>query len=246
MLAQKPLSSFTTGDIPQTTATYPGLAHYFPCNEVTGETTVTDTVGGVVFTPDAAVTNNGDGYIVPTTASAASLTSGSWAAPGTKNVLFVCIGAHQFAGQMTIGDTAGANGTYELVKGANPVAMDDEATQHTLTAVTGYGANDAGRCMYVSTTNSAVGIHKIDSSGAYSKVESIAFSAGAPSAYVGSIQTISSTIHCNLGTAGIIYVLHTTADLSDQLIEEAFIWAYDDIVNGSQTKIIYPGLKDIE
>lgn len=90
-----------------TSANFPALKHLFLCNEATGGATLTDSVGGVIWSGSSpvSITNNGDGTINWT--NAFDTMSGSWVVPGTGKKVVVIVAGKIAANQsLTFGAVA--------------------------------------------------------------------------------------------------------------------------------------------
>lgn len=106
------MSLFSTGQkYAPTAANFPGLKHFFMCNEATAATSLTDSISGLTIDSGAsdALTNNANGTVT-LSAAYTNIASGTLASPGTKKVLLVWAGSPASTqGNVIIGSIVDAN-----------------------------------------------------------------------------------------------------------------------------------------
>jgi hypothetical protein len=110
MSLTKPMSS-----IPTDAATYPPLAHFFPCNETSGRS-VTCAITGLSLSAASGEITNSNGVI--TLPAAANVLSGAWTPPNGKHVMIITL--HK----ATSGVSAVRLGTAPTIAATNPVAIN--------------------------------------------------------------------------------------------------------------------------
>jgi len=237
---QKPLSALnTTDELAPTQANFPALQHFFPFDEASGATTITDSVGGVVITPDS-LTVDGTKASVITCGADTALTSGSWAAAGTNEVLMCVMGTWTDAGtyDLAIGSQAGAGVRYRMFETVR--IFDDGTTNLTDTTDIADGT-DAIAYMYSDTTSATKGIYTGTAAAAG---DTAVGGTGDGTAQVASLAAPSDLITLDTFTNvyGIAIFHFATTPIAAE-VSQALLWMRNEWAVGNKT--IYPGWKNV-
>lgn len=168
MQTQKPLSAFTAADL--ALSNFPACIFAITPESVGGAgKTLTDRIGGVVFTLGGAgtLTNNGDGsFSRDAVAGSFTKTSGTMPTPGSgKDMMLVVVGSLADAGVVTVGDSAtGAMGSGFSVNtaGSVPAAVRTNLNYKTLPDLTKAGMTTGAMLLVVDNSADSGAVHVRD------------------------------------------------------------------------------------
>lgn len=228
----------TDAELPATSANFPALKHFFPCNEAAGSLQITDIVGGVIV-PTNALTKPDSVSIFASggniTDSDVTLTDGAWSAPGTKKTLLFAVGDLGLASKVWMGKAS--TGAFLGLSGQiTTCSISDGTTTKQATALTGGAVYGIG--VLIDWTNitsfEAIG----DGSAAYSAKAPVALS---PLAALNSIPAFANFNNINASLYGFAVFEFAGALPSD--VASAVTWMTQNWIAGK--KGIYPGWKGL-
>lgn len=222
-------------ELAPTAANFPALKHLFPCDEAVGETTLTDSVGGVVLTPDSIGAFDGTKLASMTAAVDTALTSGSWATIGSKNMLLMIMGTYD------------SGTTWELSIGKNGASVTRFRMRDNVTNIANATLSVSDSTNFIADGTDAIAFlySKVHASQGINK--GVAAAAGVTTATVaGNLAGFTSYAAFSGewqvdGFTNIygIAIFHFTAIPLD--INNALLWMRNEWAAGNKT--IYPGWK---
>lgn len=240
--SQKPLSSVTESTLAPTATNFPALKHFFKCDEDRDATTWTDSVGGVVHTPDSisqVAGKEGKALDIVEAASTA-LTSGAWAEPGGKSMVIFYLGTALGLADLEIGGAAGATGlSFAGGQAANNHVEIREGANAKESATTGFTQAAVNNMRGVTVDFSGnLTMFEYESDGTWTaSVNTIDLTAVTA---ITDMTSWSDTLLCNLFECHGFAILHFNTLPND--LAAAIPWMYNEWVNGN--KVIWPGWKD--
>lgn len=235
--SQKPLSVFSSEEVlAPTQENFPSLQHFFKINEAVGATTITDSVGGAVITPDSIGAFDGTKLASVTCNADSALTSGSWATLGTKEVLVAIMGTWTAAGtfELTVG-TAASGVRYRMFETVTAFNDGTNAISDAVNVIN--DGTDSIAYLWMDKDEAAAGIRKglaaaagVTDETAAGDGTSLDASIGAPS------STVTLDGFTNIYGIAIFYFDEIPGDW-----QSALLWMRDQWAAGN--KVIYPGWK---
>lgn len=241
------MSLFDTGQkYAPTAANFPGLKHFFMCNEATGSVNMVDSIAGLTVKSnnDATVTNNADGTLT-LGAIKDIIVSGAVVSPGTKKTLLIWAGKPSSTiPSITFGDvTDGTVRGYKsnATSGAPVVASNSGSLISGTAGLAGNGSQAQVRCLLMDWgtdgTGGTFGVTAYDFDGTTWTARAAVSLATATG-----ITTISQaiTFQANARPA-FIQIWHMTAVPGN--IRNAVTWTYAMAMTSSlgYRKLAYPG-----
>lgn len=231
----KTLDNFNDStELAPTQANFPALKHFFPCDETSG-LTITDSVGGVVITPDTSLTF-GTNHVVPTMSTDVAI-GGTWELAGLKKIVIIQIGVFNGAASDTVhfGTSGVSNARLSFLGGTGKYSVREDVNQLASTVLSGHSTNIVGQGFRL-TPASATGFVSFETDnagGSYS--EKLAIDATTWSTGISVMPATAQLTVTKLYSTAIFFFDTLPNDL-----EQAVTWMYNEHVNNGN-KTIWPG-----